>query len=223
MPEIKPIKLSQSRLSTFIECPRCFWMDMHGKLPPTSPLPGILNRMDAIMKGYYDNYRNRLPPTLKGKVHGKLVNSKICEMLRNKIRFEDKKLNAILSGKFDDCLVDSRGRYIPIDNKTAKPNEEWKAAYQLQLDVYTLLLQLNNFKTAGYGYLAYYMAEKGDPVKGVIFKTEIVKLKTNPARALRVFREAVKLSRNLQAAFSNLINNNHGKKTFHKRGSKSHR
>jgi len=189
------IKLSASRLGSYIECPACFWRDYYKKLPPTSPLPGVLNRMDALTKEYYDRFRNAIPPSIKGKIREKLVDDKTAEILRKGIKFFDSQINAVFSGKMDDCLIDSKGRLVPIDNKTAKPSDDWRACYQLQLDGYTLLLQKNKYKTADYGYVIYYTPEKGDPQKGIIFNVEVEKLKMHPKHALDIFREAVKLLR----------------------------
>ena len=60
---VKQIKLSPSRLNTFLACKRCFWMAMHGKAVPGGFPMALLNVMDGIQKRYYDKYRSKgLPP-----------------------------------------------------------------------------------------------------------------------------------------------------------------
>jgi len=190
------VKLSPSKLGSFLECPACFWRGYHKKLPPTFPLPGILNRMDALTKVYYDSYRNKIPPSIQGQVKEKLVDAKTAEILRKGIRYTDEKLNAVLSGKMDDCLIDQKGDLVPLDNKTASPsNEELLNIYKLQLDAYTFILQKNGYKTADHGYLIYYVPESGTPDKGIIFNATAKRLEMHPGRILKIFRDAVELVR----------------------------
>jgi len=188
------VKLSASSLGSALECPACFWRDYN--FPLRIHLPGVLNRMDKIEKDYYDRYRNKIPPILKSKLKEKLVDIKTVLKLRTGIKYFDKKLNAILSGKMDDCFIDSKNRLVVMDNKTASPDsEEFLHVYHMQLNVYAFLLQKNGFKTMDHGYLVFYTAEKGDPQKGVIFKVTVKKLKLHPQKALKVFRYAVSLVR----------------------------
>lgn len=196
MPPKQLIKLSPSRLGSFLECPTCFWREYHKQLPPSFPLPGILNRMDRLTKDYYDNYRNKIPPSIKGQVKEKLVDGKTANILRQGIRYFDEDLNAVLSGKMDDCLIDLRGRLVPLDNKTASPsNEELVRIYKMQLDAYTFILKKNGYDTADHGYLIYYVPEKGTPDKGIIFKATVKKLEMNPGRIPKIFKDAVNLVR----------------------------
>lgn len=194
------VKLSPSKLGSFLECPACFWREYHKKLPPTFPLPGILNRMDALTKDYYDKYRNGIPPSIKGHVKEKLVDASTAEKLRTGIKYFDPSLNAVLSGKMDDCLIDSKGSLVPLDNKTASPsNEEMLKIYQLQLDAYTFILQKNGYKTADHGYLIYYVPESGTPDKGIIFNATVKRLEMKPNRVLKIFKDAVALVRKPRA------------------------
>jgi hypothetical protein len=96
----------------------------------------------------------------------------------------------------DDCMIDSKGRLVPIDNKTASPsNESLMEIYQVQLDAYAFLLQKNGNKVADYGYLIYYVPEKGTPDKGVIFKATVKKIQLNPERIQKIMADAVALVR----------------------------
>lgn len=152
--------------------------------------------MDRLEKEYYDHYRNSIPPSLKGLIKENLVDAKTAEILRKGIRYFDAELSAELRGKMDDCLIDSKGNLVPLDNKTANPeNEELVNIYQLQLDSYTFLLQQNGYKTAEHGYLIYYTPEAGNPHKGIIFRTDVKRLQMHPKRIFKVFRDAVKLLR----------------------------
>ncbi|MEM4254619.1 MAG: PD-(D/E)XK nuclease family protein [Candidatus Woesearchaeota archaeon] len=184
------IKLSPSKLGSFLQCPACFWRDYHKKMPPSFPMPGILIRMDSLTKNYYDSYRNSLPPSLKG-LPETLVDKQTADKIRHWLSYKDPNTNAELRGKMDDCLINKKGELVPIDNKTASPKEgELLQLYQIQLDAYAFLLQKNNYKTANYGYLIYYTADSGTPDKGIIFKTETRKLELNPNRIPKILSDA---------------------------------
>jgi CRISPR/Cas system-associated exonuclease Cas4 (RecB family) len=190
------VKLSPSKLGRFLQCPACFWREYHKKMPPSFPLPGVLGRMDALTKTYYDDYRGKTPPSVKGQITEKLVDAETAEIVRGWIKYSDEKLNAVLLGKMDDCMIDSSGRLVPIDNKTASPsNESLMEIYQVQLDAYTYILQKNGYKTADYGYLIYYVPVKGTPDKGIIFEATVKKISLKPGRIAKLFADAVELVR----------------------------
>jgi hypothetical protein len=186
------IYFSPSKLGRFLECKACFWRDYYRKNPPGFPLPSILNRMDLITKEYYDGFRDSLPPILEDKLEGLvLVSGKEAEIFRNGIIYRDLKNNFELSGKLDDCLIDSSKKYSPLDNKTATPgNDSLLKIYQMQLDCYAFLLNQNDFPASNQGFLIYYVATSGNPQKGVIFKPEVKKLELNPERIPSVLLEA---------------------------------
>jgi hypothetical protein len=152
--------------------------------------------MDALTKVYYDDYRGKIPPSIKGQITEKLVDAETAEILRGWIKYSDEKLNAVLLGKMDDCMIDSKGRLVPIDNKTASPsNESLMEIYQVQLDAYTYILQKNGYKTADYVYLIYYVPVKGTPDKGIIFEATVKKIELKPGRIPKLFADAVELVR----------------------------
>ena len=182
----------------FLSCPACFWRDYH--YPQEFHLPGVLGRMDKLEKDYYDRFRNQTPPILKSQIKERLVSREMAEKLRKGLVYFDNKLNAQFKGKMDDCFIDEKGNLVPMDNKTAAMKDnEFLIGYQLQLDSYTFLLQKHGFKTAKYGYLVYYTPESGSPDKGIIFKAETKRMEMHPQRALKVFRDAVRLLRRKSA------------------------
>jgi hypothetical protein len=188
------IKLSASMIGGFLECKACFYRDYHH--PQEFHLPGILNKMDRMEKDYYDCYRNKCPPILKGKIKEKLVNKEMVEKLRKGVIYFDEKLDAQFKGKMDDCFIDNKGNLVVMDNKTAAMKDnEFLIHYQLQLDSYAFLLKQAGYKVADYGYLVYYTPESGNPKDGIIFKVDVLRLKMNPQRALKVFHDAVRLLR----------------------------
>lgn len=204
MDKDKIIKLSPHSLNLFLECPKCFWLyKVKGIHRPESPSSSLPNGMDLLIKKYFDKYRalGKLPPEIEGKVEGKLLDEQ--ELLDNwrswrvtKLKYEDKKLNAVLSGALDECFV-LGDAYIPVDYKTRgfPRKEDSTRYYQNQLDCYTFLLEANGYKHLSFGYLIFYIPteiKKGGIVK---FNIEPVKMKTYPQNAKKVFEKAVKTLR----------------------------
>jgi len=71
--------------------------------------------------------------------------------------------------------------------------EETVASYQNQLDTYNFLLRKNGHDTEDYGFLLFYMPKEVLFTGEVVFDTELVKVKTNPASAERIWKKALKL------------------------------
>ena len=177
---------------------------MKGISRPETPKSSLPTGMDLLIKKYFDFFRNKgeLPPEIKGKVQGKLISDqKILNEWRStfrnsKPRYFDQELNAVLFGGLDECLVDNQF-YIPVDYKTRGFNlkDDSLSYYQTQLDCYTLLLEAEGLKHLSFGYLIFYIPENIAQNGLIKFKVEIYKIETNPKRALKIFKEAVKTLR----------------------------
>jgi len=188
------VKLSPTALCKFLECPACFWREYHKQMPPSLPLPGVLSKLDALQKEYYDGYRNKLPPLLKGFVDGVLVPMDMALRFRKRVSYEDKKLKAVLAGKMDDCFISGK-KLIVMDNKTGNPdNAELMELYKLQLEAYAFILS-KEFEVSDFGYLIYYQASSGNPEEGIKFKTTVKRVNINYSRISTIFREAVECAR----------------------------
>src|SRR4030042_2027754 len=158
---MEPIRLSPSTLNLFADCTRCFWLHINRRIHrPSGPFPSLPGGMDVVLKTYYDKYRltGKLPPEIDGKVEGKLypdlVKINKWRNWRTGLEYFDKQKNARLVGALDDLLV-AGNKYAPLDYKTRgrKINESSHTYYQLQLDLYSLLLKANNLIPADFGYL----------------------------------------------------------------------
>ncbi len=199
------IYLSPSKLSLFEKCPLCFWLSVvkriHRPEEPSSTLP---KGMDLLIKNHFDKYRKlgKLPPEIKGKIRGKLLNNQDLlnewrKTTRNSSpKYFDEELNACLFGGLDECFVDG-DYYIPVDYKTRGFNlkENSLSYYQTQLDCYTFLLEAEGYKHLSFGYLIYYIpidVKKGGEVKCNI---EVYKVDTDPKRSYEIFRKAVECVR----------------------------
>jgi len=204
----KTIYLSPTKLSLFQKCPLCFWLEIvKGVYLPEVPSSTLLRGMDLLIKEYFDHYRKLkdLPPEIKGKVQGSLLpDQKLIDEWRKTSKnsqpnFFDKKLNACLFGGLDECFVDG-DFYIPADYKTRgfDLKEDSLDYYQIQLDCYTLLLELNGFRHLSFGYLIYYIPIEVREYGKVEFKIEVHKLTTDPKKGYEIFKKAVKCIRGRQ-------------------------
>lgn len=166
------------------------------------PSFALQSNFDRILKVYFDKFRAKgLPPELEGKVQGKLFqDQRLLDQWRNTFRpalkYQHPKFkNFVLAGAIDDCLFDGKF-YIPIDFKTTGASafeESSEKYYQHQLDIYNLLLESQGFQTKGLAYLVYYKPQEVTG-KGVMeFKIVVKEMKTNQARAKKLFEDAIEL------------------------------
>ncbi len=199
----KQLRLSPSSLNLYLECPRCFWLQINRRIHrPAGPFPSLPSGMDNIIKSYFDRYRKKgqLPPELEGKVEGKLLNDQKLltkwRSWRTGLKFEDKKTGASLTGAFDDCLKEGVN-YIPVDYKTRgfDIKEDPAKYYQNQLDCYSLLLEKNGFLHPSFAYLVYYIPKKIKESGIAEFNIQVFKLKTSAKNAFAVFQKAIAVLR----------------------------
>jgi len=132
MPRVSnTLKISRSGLKLFLDCPRCFWLDLHHKVKRPPGYPFTLSiAVDYLVKKEFDTYREKgtLPPVLKnyGIKDAKLYNGMDLSEWRNNfkgISYFDEDLNAYLYGAVDDVLEFSDGSLGVIDYKSSGAKE----------------------------------------------------------------------------------------------------
>jgi hypothetical protein len=185
------MQLSASTLKLFQECPRCFWLHVNKKIErPRGPFPSLPSGIDRVLKGYFDTYRRygTLPPLIDGKLEGKLATSALT------LGFNDAQAKARLWGKLDDCVILPDQRLAPLDHKTraSAPDDVsyTEKYYQLQMDVYTLLLERNGHRVSRTAYVIYYFPVDGALHEGFPFGVAVHKIATDPDGAYEVFTAA---------------------------------
>jgi len=195
MSEEKPKKLSPSSLNLFMECPRCFWLHHNkGLRRPSGIFPSLPGGMDGVLKVYFNEYRGTgtLPPVIEGKVKGELLNP-----LPKSLFYKDEANHAVLWGMLDDALDFGDGTFAPLDHKTRgyPPKEDIIAPYQLQMDVYDMLMQVNEMPTKNVAYLVYYYPTPGQLHDHFPFEVVVKEVKTDPERAKKIFGRALDVLR----------------------------
>lgn len=178
----KKDQVSPARLNLLRECPRCFWLEMKLDIKrPAVPFPTLPARLDRIIQGYCERYRDTavLPPLLQGVgIEGRLVSRRVKP-------WRESTTGLRVLGYLDELLESPKGLYAPLDHKTrGYPATSVNPAYRLQLDVYTLLLEGNGLASAGFGVLVYYIPTDSSPEEGIKLDIQARIVDTSVERAL---------------------------------------
>jgi CRISPR/Cas system-associated exonuclease Cas4 (RecB family) len=208
-------RLSASSIGVLLECPRCFWLQIHEAMRrPSGPFPSLPGGIDMVLKTYFDRYRRQgiLPPDVRNTLPGRLfadeAKLRIWRNNREGLRHQRKDLGILLTGAIDDLLQEG-DRMTPLDFKTRgyAVKEDTHEHYQHQLDIYAYLLEQNGYPTTGRGYLLFYSPEEVRDGGIVQFRIEPVEMKTDLGRAEKLLEESAAVlakplpARHTQCAF----------------------
>ncbi|RMD66965.1 hypothetical protein D6817_02875 [Candidatus Pacearchaeota archaeon] len=197
-----PFKLSPSSLSLFNECPRCFWLSLHGVWKrPEGIFSSLPAGMDRILKRHFDNFRdnNLLPPELQKEKECRgmslFPDKELLTKWRNNrqgLSWQDSDGN-ILRGAIDNLLV-HKNKLVVLDYKTRgyELKENTHEHYQLQLDVYNFLLRKNGYPTENFAFLLFYVPSEVRSDGAVVFKTTLKKMQVDARRAEKVWQAALR-------------------------------
>lgn len=163
-----PFKVSRSKIELFMQCPRCFWLDVRLKIKrPDGPPFNINKAIDELFKKEFDTYRLKAEPhPLMIEYAVKAVpytHEKLNDWRENFVGVQalHEPTNLIVFGAVDDIWVNDDGELIVVDYKaTAKDREVsissgWQISYKRQMEVYQWLLRRNGFAVNSTGYFVY--------------------------------------------------------------------
>jgi CRISPR/Cas system-associated exonuclease Cas4 (RecB family) len=166
--QLSPFKVSRSKIELFMQCPRCFWLDVRHKITrPNTPPFNINKTIDELFKKEFDVYRTK-----------KLPHPLMVEFNVDAIPYADERLdtwrenfvgvialhqatNLHVFGAVDDLWVSQAGEVIVVDYKaTSKDREvtidsDWQMSYKRQIEVYQWLLRRNDLTVADKSYFVY--------------------------------------------------------------------
>jgi len=165
----KTHKLSRSKIELFVDCPRCFYIDIRLGVKRVPGFPFALNSaVDTLLKKEFDIFRQ------KGEVHPLIKkygvdavpvkHEKLVEWRNNfkGITYLHEPTNLLLFGAIDDLWQNSQGEYIIVDYKSTSKNEEitalnkaWQDTYKRQMEIYQWLLRHNGYEVSNTGYFVY--------------------------------------------------------------------
>jgi len=206
---MKRLTLSNSRLSLYTECPRCFWLDLNAGIKrPDTIFPSLPGGLDALFKRYFDQFRpsGELPPEVKGKLPGRLLPD--VETInrwrdwKRGIRYTPPWAEVEVMGALDECLVDETGFFYPLDYKTRgyAPKVDTHEYYQNQMNLYTLLLEGSGYRTKRLAYLLYYHPIQVKEHGLIQFDISVKEVATDPEAAMRLVTDALAVLNGLAPA-----------------------
>ncbi len=163
-------KLSRSKIDLFVECPRCFWLNLKKGIKRPSPPPYTINNaIDYLLKQEFDVYRK------EGKPHPVMVENRIDavpfdtpEMSKWRhnftgVQYEHKSTGFLITGAVDDVWVNPQEELIVVDYKATGANQhQIYPSYKRQLEVYQWLLRGNGFQVSDTGYFVFARVNKAN-------------------------------------------------------------
>ena len=166
--QVAPFKVSRSKIELFMQCPRCFWLDVRLKITrPSGPPFNINKTIDELFKKEFDIHRANQTP------HPIMVANKLSAVPMQHQSLDDwrntfvgvttihKPTNLHVFGGIDDVWVNDDGEAIVVDYKATskdKPvsiDSDWQISYKRQLEVYQWLLRQNGLIVSDTGYFVY--------------------------------------------------------------------
>jgi len=133
-------KLSPSDL-TFLwdECKRCFYLKVvHKFARPAVPFPSIFNKIDSLMKKYYQGkHTDKITPELPSGI----ILPDNAWVQSQPIPLPGHLAQCYLTGKFDTVVQFDDGTFGVIDFKTSTPQAAHVAFYSRQLRAYAYALE----------------------------------------------------------------------------------
>ncbi|MCX5709684.1 MAG: PD-(D/E)XK nuclease family protein [Candidatus Omnitrophica bacterium] len=162
------VKLSRSKIELFLNCPRCFWLDMKKGIKRPPPAPYTINSaIDGLLKQEFDVCRE------SGTAHYIIKKYSInaipykCEEI-NKwrhnftgIQFHHKATDFLVFGAVDDVWVNPEGELIVVDYKATGAKEyQIYPGYKRQMEVYQWLLIQNGYRVSRTGYFLFAKVNK---------------------------------------------------------------
>jgi len=189
-----PFKVSRSKIELFMQCPRCFWLDVRLKIKQPSGPPFNINKaIDELFKKEFDGYR------AKGEPHPIMVEYQVDAIPFAHDKLDDWRetfvgvqaphapTNLLVFGAVDDLWVNPNGEVMVVDYKaTAKDKEVgidsgWQISYKRQVEVYQWLVRQNGLPVSDTAYFVYTNGrmDLDGFFNKVEFKTKLIPYKGN--------------------------------------------
>ena len=184
-------KLSRSKIDSFIECPRCFYIDNKlGTKRPGTPAFTLNVAVDTLFKKEFDTYRTekKQHPIMKEyNIDAIPFAHKDLDIWRDPfqgIMHLHEATGLLVSGGIDDVWVSPEGALIVVDYKATSKEERivtladsaWGEQYARQVGVYQWLLRKNGFTVSDTAYFVYANGDAGKPAfeNTLTFETTLV-------------------------------------------------
>ena len=164
-------KISRSKFSNFIDCPRCFYLErVIGLKDPGMPGWALNTAVDELLKKEFDHYRKIQKPhplVTKNKLnfipfqHEKIDYWR--DALRGGIAFIDTDTNLEIHGGVDDIWFNPETKELVVVDYKAQSKKEaveteayledqYHQSYKVQMDIYVYILRQMKFKVSDTAY-----------------------------------------------------------------------
>jgi len=165
----QPFRISRSKVQLFLDCPRCFYLDVRLgiKRPPGFPF-SLNSAVDALLKKEFDVHRENktMHPYIKETgLNAIPYQHENLDLWRNNFKGVSclhKKTNFETFGAIDDLWLNlDTNEVIVVDYKATSKNDEvtldaeWQDGYKNQMEFYQWLLRNNGLKVANQGWFVY--------------------------------------------------------------------
>lgn len=211
-------KLSRSKLSQFVECQRCFYLDrVKGLKEPSMPSWTLNSAVDTLLKKEFDIYRFQKKP------HPIMIEQNLNfipfehedfnrwrDSLKGGISFIDTDTNLEIYGGIDDLWYDiDKKELVVVDYKTQSSitpvevetylKNPFHQSYKLQMDIYVYILQQMgrklNINVSNRTFFLVYNAEKSyDKFDNKLnFTAKLIPYEANTSKIKNLIIEAKKV------------------------------
>jgi hypothetical protein len=177
---LEPYKISRSKLSLFLKCPRCFYRSCRIGIKPPEGFPLTLNNaVDTLLKREFDYYRSQgrphplfaRDPNLADVVP---FSHELLETWRDAlhagVQYCVPGTNIMITGGVDDIWINmATGELIVADYKATSKlgrvslDADWQDEYKKQVEIYQWLLRKNGFRVSDTAYFVYCNADQTAP------------------------------------------------------------
>ena len=171
-------KISRSKFSDFLDCPRCFYLDrVKGLQSPSMPGWALNTAVDELLKKEFDFYRAQKKPHPifdEYKLNFIPFEHEDIDIWRNSLRggigFEDEETNLFIHGGVDDLWFDIDKQQVVVADYKAQsssyPIEKetylggvYHQGYKIQMDIYVYILRKMGYSVSD---TAYFMVCNGE-------------------------------------------------------------
>ena len=172
-------KISRSKFSNFLDCPRCFYLDrVKGLQEPSMPGWSLNSTVDELLKKEFDYYRERKEPHPIFKEY-KLdfipFSHEDIDVWRNSLKggisYHDENSNLTLHGGIDDIWYNVQKEELVVADYKAQSSKvpvetesylasQYHQSYKTQMDIYVYILRKMGFKVSNETYFMVCNGEK---------------------------------------------------------------
>jgi len=165
----QPFRISRSKVQLFLDCPKCFYLDVRLGIKRPAGFPFNLNSaVDALLKKEFDLHRDNKtahPYIKETGLNAIPFQHENLDLWRNNFKgvsYLHNKTNFETFGAVDDLWLNlDTNEVIVVDYKATSKNDEvtldaeWQDGYKNQMEFYQWLLRNNGLKVANQGWFVY--------------------------------------------------------------------